>query len=66
MLQRVCVRFDGAANDLIKSNFSGDLVGEARLEWVEEWMQVKTFERLGSDLARGECVVQGEGYFLLF
>lgn len=41
-------------------------MGEARLEWVEEWMQVKTFERLGSDLTRGECVVQGEGYFLLF
>lgn len=41
-------------------------MGEARLEWFEEWMQVKTSERLGSDLARGECVVQGEGYFLLF
>lgn len=32
-----------------QSGFGGGLVGEARLQWGEEWVPVKiTFERLGS------------------
>lgn len=49
VLKGVFVRSDWSASILVKRNFGGDLVGEAGLEWVEVWMQVKiTFERLGS------------------